>query len=186
MDLLTINQQKQDKIKRTIQKLENVLQKTKITGFLLESSQKGPKLIVADRLLGKYQYLTERVIIPKLQVTLFPIWLDIPCTHPSWSKDIRMVNLIYEDTQEILIDGIYRTFQCSYSKAVELITLYQLSLPIFCLVDYLVGTNIIVDFEASEEISASEHKKKRFCLRNVSDDQEMMINTARVKFILIV
>ena len=186
MDLLELNQQKQEKIKKAIEKLENLLQKTKITNFLLESSQKSPKLVVADRLLGKYQYLTERVIILKLQVTLFPVWLKIPCTHPKWSRDIMMVNLIYEDTQEILIDGIYQTFQCSYFKARQLIEEYHLFIPIFCLVDYLVGTNIVVDYDRSEEISSSEHRKKKFCLRNSYHDDEMMINTAQVKFVLIV
>ena len=183
MSLITLELEKQQRIKDKIKRLEVLLEKTKVNKFLLEN--KKPQLIIADRCLGKYQYLTERIIINKLNITLFPVWLSIPCTHPSWSQDIMMVNLIYEDTIEILIDGLYQTFQCSYSECRRLIVDYGLLIPIFCSMDYLSGTNIIVNFENSQEISALEHKKKNFCLRTILDDNNMMITTAKVKFVLI-
>ena len=184
------NYKQQIKIEREILLLQNLLKEKELEGYLLNVSVDGPTIIPTDNKIGKYKYLTEPLQLDELNIRMYPLWFDINCTHPKWSKDIMAVNLIKnrynnQEDMEILINGISEAFYCSYSKAREAIIDNDLSIPNLYSSDYIVNSNIIIDYDKSEPITKYEQDIKNYHIRYTTDD-EMMINTAKVKFILVV
>ena len=168
--------------------LQNLLKEKELEGYLLKVSTEGPTIIPTDNKIGKYKYLTEPLNLDDLNIKMYPIWLSINCTHPKWSHDVMAINLIKNkpnEDMEILIDGMVDLFYCSYSNAKEVIINNELSIPNIYSNNYTVNSNIIMDYDKSEPINEYEQEIKNYHIRYTTDN-EMMINTAKIKFLLVV
>ena len=183
------NYNTQRKIEREIFMLQNLLAEKELEGYLLNVSLESPTIIPSDNKIGKYKYLTEPVSIDDLNIKLYPLWLSINCTHPKWSDDVMALNLIknrynHKEDIEILIDGMSELFYCSYSDVRNVIINNELFIPNVYSSDFVLNTNIIIDYDKSEPIDKYEQEIKNYHLRHTTDE-EMMINTAKIKFILV-
>lgn len=189
-DQIKLNRDEQRKIEYEISTLKDLLKEKKLEEYLLNTKTKGPVLLPTDNHMGKYQFLTQVLTINKLDITIYPIWLSIGCTHPKWSNDIMSINLlrsVTEDTDdmEVLIDGISKYLNMDYFEARKFIQKNELSIPVLYSTDYKLDSNLRINFDLSEPIEPYEHRNKNYHLK-YTDDDNMMINTAEIKFILVV
>jgi len=189
-DQININHREQKKIESEIDRLRSLLKDKKIEGYLLETKKEGISLLTANDKIGKYKFLTQKLTLEKLKITMYPIWLSLRCTHPKWSTDILSLNLIksnYGESEyiEILIDGISKYLNCTFLDARKIIEDNDISIPFIYSNDYKLNSNLRINFNLSQPIDKCEHQKKVYYLK-YSDDENMMINTANIKFILVV
>ena len=191
---ISINYNDQKKIKYEIDMLKELLIEKEIEGYLLQSKIKGISLLASDNNIGKYKFLTEKLKLPNLGITMYPLWLNMCCTYPKWSQDILSLNLICGDESgeetEILIDGFYNlskkhNLNWSYNKILKLIKKHDIIIPMFYCIDYKNNSNIQINFTLSEPIEIYEHNMKDYLIKYTNDD-DMMINSVKIKFILII
>ncbi len=183
------NLEEQKYIEKRIDLLKDLLKEKKIEGYLLEAKRTGPQLLSTDARVGKYVYLTETLTLDKLKVSMYPVWLSIGCTHPKWSRDIMSINLIrsrynYGEEKEILTDGLVRDLGCSYEESRKLIKKHDIFIPTVYPTDYKLNTNIEINFGLSEQLEPYEHHNKEYHFEHTNDNN-MMMSTARVKFIFV-
>ena len=182
------NQKKQ--IKDKITHLNDQLNNLEIDEYLLNIKSESPKLIFTGKNIGKYRYISEMVYIDHLKLYLYPVWLQIECTYPKWSRDYLSINLVqYYDYlegvgYECLIDGLVSGLGCSYETAKNIIIDENLNIPPTFIFDCNIGSNFIIDFDSGIPVSRGEVSKQSYHL-TVTDDENMVSNIAKIKYILI-
>ncbi len=188
-DILVITREKQE-IKDEIERLKKDLEILDVQEYLLNLKLKSPVIIFPDKSLGKYRFLSKPIHLTDLQVSLFPVWIQLECTYPEWSNDFLSVNLInYNDYKvgtgfECLIDGLVKSLNCSYKYARNLIVNGMLYLPTTIIFDCNIGSNILIDFERCMYISKRECNKYEYYM-NITTDDIMVSNIAKIKYILV-
>ena len=186
---IKLQRERRKTIGHEIDKLKELLKNIQLDEYLLENKLYGPKLLAVNKELGKYRYLTEPLFIDNLNITLYPIWLSLKCVHPKWSQDVMSLNIISYSSdllgeQEILIDGLYHLFN-NYKKTKNFIEYNELTIPIFYPHEYIINSNIIINFNESTLLKSYQFENMNFISWNTSDSQ-MMVNVIKSKFILII
>jgi len=171
-----------------IEELKEKLKDLEVKEKLLESNP--PVIVFSDNRVGKYRFISEPVVLEDLQLILYPIWIDLECIYPRWTTDFLAVSIVdYMHFKtgkgyECLIDGLVNGLACSYTTARKLIIEHELTVPITFTYNCVVGSNMNIDFSTNMEISDIELNKHRYQFRS-SSDSDMVSNTMRVKYILI-
>ena len=150
-----------------------------------------PIIVPADDSMKKYRFLSEKLVLHDLGIVLHPLWLSLECTYPRWSKDFMSINIVnygsYENGKgyEILIDGFYKILNCDYSKCRDIITENRLTIPVTLVFNHVLDSTLKINFSCGEKMTQNEHLKKKYYI-SCSDDEDMMLNTIKVKYILLV
>lgn len=189
-DKIQVIIEKQAMIKEETTKLKEELQKAEVEEHLLRQKLNSPILVPTDEKIGKYRFLSEQLSLPELGITLCPVWLSTECTYPCWSKDFMSLNIVnYEDFDigkgyEILIEGISKGLRSSYSDSIQMITDHKLYIPNTYHFNYVLDSNIRIDFSTGIPIKYHQHRNKKYHL-SCSDDENMLLNTVKIKYILV-
>lgn len=189
MDMILESQEAQSDIRRKIRELENMLNEELLNEYLLKRKLESPLLIQSDLNMGKYKYITKPIYIKNLKMYLYPVWLNLECTYPIWSDDIMAINIVrYENRVgkglEILLEGLKKSLGLSYDECKKLINKGKIEIPLTIITNCRIGSDIKIDFNKGEHISYYEFKKRSYYLL-CTDDNEMKINTVKIKYILL-
>ena len=194
--LIQLNNVKQDilSVKSNITILKTQLEALYLKEYLLKlkpirsgNSHCIVKLISAQEDLQDYKYITKAVTVSELNISLYPLWLEMICFHPQWSTDIFSVKLqtLSPDSnsrdKEVLVDAIANTLNISYDEADKIYCYNSPRLPRILYSDYYNTNNFIIDYDKAELLEEDEYQNITFGLS--SDNR--MINTIKFKYILI-
>ncbi len=177
-------------IQEEMEKLQKILDQSKLEEHLLNLKLVGPIIVTADESINKYKFISEPVTLEHLGIVLHPLWLKLECTYPKWSKDFMSVNIIQYDSSlegkgcECLIDGLHDSLNWSYQKCRDIICDHELSVPITFIYNYTLDSNIKIDFSTGEKIKGNEFKRYQYYL-SCSDDENMLFNSVKIKYILL-
>jgi hypothetical protein len=190
-DQLDLNQNAQRSIKKDISELTIKLDQLKLEEYLLSHKLDSPTILRSDEYISQYRYLSEPVTISELGITLYPLWLKMECTYPKWSQDFRSINILeytYFDSgkgYEILTDGLKFITGESYKTCRNFVKTNKLEIPSLYCYDYVLNSNIKIDFSQGEPLDYYKHRQNSYSLAR-SDDKNMVVNVAEIKFILLV
>ena len=175
-----------DKIKELKEKLEDL----ELSEYLLNLKIDCPKIVCSNDDMKKYKYISKPIHLKHLELSLYPLWIQVECTYPEWSNDFLSINLIDYNTYkkgkgyEHLIDGISNGLNCSYKYAQTLIRSENLSLPLTFIHKIFLGSNLQIDFSTGTKITEAIQSKYEYHFISTIDSN-MLLNTVKIKYILI-
>lgn len=186
------NVQEIHRLNETINDIEMRIKSKKLENLFLKYYLKSPTIIPADSSIEEYIYVSQPKVFYNFGIIMYPLWISVDCVYPKWSNEIPSVTIksIYplnnSSDLEILTDSISIAMNSSFEEARNFINTHCINVPNMYKSDY-TNNNIYVDFTKGENISMEElkHKFKSFNIICMKDDLHIMLNTARVKYFLI-
>ena len=192
-DIIIKNGEKRRALQEDIKKLENMISDLELKNSLLIFCMDTPCIIYSNNDIGKYKYLSRPLDINcgyDNNITLIPFWIKLECTYPEWSNDVTGINIIKNDINvagkhfEILIDGLKEALGWDYRDIKNLIRNNNLSIPGLYTYDYVIGSNIKINYSDGIYLPFEKHLKNKYYMLT-TDDTNMMINTVEVKLFLV-
>lgn len=178
-DEIRKSRQRVIEFQENINHLNELIEREKLKQYLLRIKANGPSIISATDKIKEYQYLSKKITLATLGLTMVPIWITRECIYPRWSREVCSLKLLDFDIQleknrEILSESISNALFIDYRDAEEIVLQYKFKLSLFYGYDYHENHNIRIDFSQGE-------------IYENNDDilTDYMLNTVDIKYILV-
>jgi len=182
-------------IKEEIKKLRDKLEQNNFKNFLLELALGNPLITIANKKFKEYMHITQPVEIPSCDIKIYPVWVELECLYPPWSKCIRNTYFqsltTYNETDLEYINYIIKkALSIDYITSKRINKQYDFKYYDPYNSDFVLDDNVKLNWEDYEIISNNcRYIKKRKYIsfhKNLIDTKELYLCMAQVKLLLII
>lgn len=182
-------------IKEEIKKLRDKLEQNNFKNFLLELALGNPLITIANKKFKEYMYITQPVEIPSCDIKIYPVWVELECLYPPWSKSVRNTYFQslrkHNDTDLEYINYIIKEgLSIDYNTSKRLNNQYEFKYIDPYNSDFVLDDNVKLNWEDYEVIPINSRyiKRRKYISfhETLIDTKELYLCMSQVKFLLMI